>query len=262
MIYYFSGTGNSLRIARQLAERTHDELIAITPDTPAPAATVLTDSGGRLGLVFPVYGWDVPLIVREFIARWPSIPSGSEQTYCYTVMTCGDDIGWTDRLLRNYLRRKGVQLSAAHSLLMCDTYVCLPGFDVDAPAERQEKELQTAERIAPIAARILRHDGSTPADLIPGGIPWIKTYILRPFFNRFLTTDRHFHVDPARCTRCGRCARLCPMANIRLIGTGTPAWQGHCTMCLACYHGCPVHAIDYGRFTHGKGQVKVMRLPS
>ena len=29
------------------------------------------------------------------------------------------------------------------------------------------------------------------------------------------------------------------------------------TMCLACYHACPQHAIQYGNRTKNKGQYKV-----
>ena len=48
------------------------------------------------------------------------------------------------------------------------------------------------------------------------------------------------------------------MRNISLASAdGLPTWQGHCTQCLACLHGCPTRAIDYGPFTHSKGRVTV-----
>ena len=68
-----------------------------------------------------------------------------------------------------------------------------------------------------------------------------------------------FCADPALCTGCGRCAKLCPLHNISLNGeTALPRWNGRCTHCLACYHGCPHHAIGYGKFTKGKGQVAII----
>jgi ferredoxin len=35
-----------------------------------------------------------------------------------------------------------------------------------------------------------------------------------------------------------------------------PIWlhNGRCTSCLACYHYCPVHAINYGRITRKRDQ--------
>lgn len=32
-----------------------------------------------------------------------------------------------------------------------------------------------------------------------------------------------------------------------------PVWGKNCTACLACYHVCPQHAVQYGKKTKGKG---------
>ncbi|MBR2290977.1 MAG: EFR1 family ferrodoxin [Prevotella sp.] len=68
-----------------------------------------------------------------------------------------------------------------------------------------------------------------------------------------MITDKKFMVDEDVCIKCGKCAKVCPVDNI----TGTPPeWQhnGRCTSCLACYHYCPVHAINYGERTRKRGQ--------
>jgi len=33
-----------------------------------------------------------------------------------------------------------------------------------------------------------------------------------------------------------------------------PVWGMDCTSCLACYHVCPQHAVQYGKRTKDKGQ--------
>jgi NAD-dependent dihydropyrimidine dehydrogenase PreA subunit len=35
---------------------------------------------------------------------------------------------------------------------------------------------------------------------------------------------------------------------------GLPQWQSDCSGCLACYHVCPHHAINFGKMTQKKGQ--------
>ena len=75
-----------------------------------------------------------------------------------------------------------------------------------------------------------------------------------PLFMASLTSPSHFKVDEKRCIGCGRCERRCPLSNVKLSAEHVPTWGKNCTMCLACYHVCPSHAINYGPFTSGKGQ--------
>jgi ferredoxin len=57
------------------------------------------------------------------------------------------------------------------------------------------------------------------------------------------------HIDPARCTGCGRCISACAL---RLIAFETKDWKkravvqdpGHCTGCGDCASRCPVGAIS------------------
>lgn len=83
MIYYFSATGNSLAIAKQIAEKTGDRCISISRVTDA----TLTDP--VIGIVFPVFYGDVPVVMRDFI-RSHQFPKGA---YIYSVATCGTSWG-------------------------------------------------------------------------------------------------------------------------------------------------------------------------
>ncbi|GAB6192836.1 4Fe-4S binding protein [Desulfocastanea catecholica] len=45
------------------------------------------------------------------------------------------------------------------------------------------------------------------------------------------------HVEPARCTQCGRCAKACPMGLLPHIGEGTSAYCWNCGECVdSCRH--------------------------
>lgn len=250
MIYYFSGTGNSLYVARQLADALGENLCPMTMSAPTDDEVI--------GLVFPVYGWGIPNVVEQFVRSCP-LPKGC---YLYCVMTCGDDMGYTDKVLEKALGRR---LDAAFSVLMPDVYVCLPGFDVDSKEECKEKfakEKETVEEVVSCVKerKLLRH-------LKRGPFPWAKTYVIRPLFNRYLLTDKYFRVDTSRCVSCGLCRKSCPVGNIKLVesegadGEGAvPIWQSHCAGCMACYHACPHHAINFGKMTQKKGQYNLMRM--
>jgi ferredoxin len=59
-----------------------------------------------------------------------------------------------------------------------------------------------------------------------------------------------FWVTPA-CTKCGLCARVCPVENIQMQD-GQPSWLDHCQHCMGCLQWCPVEAIQYKNLTLGK----------
>ncbi len=247
MIFCFSGTGNSRAVAETLARLTGDSVNLINDAT---SGSVTLGREEALGLVFPVYAWGMPRVVERFLKNMEIL--GGDTPYIYMVCTCGDDIGRTDRLVARTLRRKGLTLAAAWSIIMPNTYTALPGFDTDPETLAQEKLAAAKERIPTIAPLInARQRGIN--DVKPGAMPGVKTYVLRPLFNTFLTSPRRFR-HTAACIGCRKCAAACPLQNITPQTDGRPTWGKKCTACFGCYHACPLHAVEYGRATRGKGQ--------
>ena len=247
MLFYFSGTGNSRWVAQELGRRLCDEVRSLA-DYPQDGQEI--EAGETLGIVFPVYAWGIPSVVSQWL---DAVRFSSKPAYVYFVCTCGDDTGKTAELVERALSAKGLVCYAGFSVQMPNTYVCLPGFDVDS-ADIANQKLHDAEaRVQQIARQVAER--KSVFDCHEGSIPWIKSYVFRPFFNRFLMSPRLFHATDA-CISCGKCVEACPLHNVRLE-EGRPAWGTHCTMCLSCYHHCPKHAVAYGSRTKGKGQYKL-----
>lgn len=249
MIYYFSGTGNSLAVARSIAAATGQKL----SDRPLP--TPRGNNDAVAGFVCPVYAWGIPRHFKETVHQWMHMIEKKETTapeYIFLILTCGDDIGMTDREFSRLLKKGGLSLDACFSVAMPNTYVCLPGFDTD-PEEVQQRKLKAAEgRIKEIIDHIGRQTRGLTS-VVRGAVPRLKSYILRPLFNAFLTGDKRFQTTD-ECIGCGHCQRVCPLQNITHAESGQPRWNGRCADCLRCYHLCPKHAIHYAGRTHGKGQ--------
>lgn len=246
MIFYFSGTGNSRWVAETLADKLYTNVYEAS-STLDCSKTFVLEHDESVGFVFPVHAWGPPEFFLTFIK---SLHFSCSPSFVFFVCTCGDDAGKTQNIFCRFLRRKGWNCVSGYSVIMPNTYVCLPGFDVDVPDVELKKRRNAEEDIDRLARSI--KERREEFCCYEGHFPYLKTYILRPFFRRFLMSSSKFHVTES-CISCGICEKSCPLQNIHLI-KGKPQWGDSCTMCLSCYHHCPEHAIAYGRQTAKKGQ--------
>ena len=283
MIFYFSGTGNTKWAASKLAAATREDLISIAPYMRADdsshnlAEPFILKENERLGFVFPVHGWRVPKLVREFISKMKILREPSDATvgnkvkaddclknrpFAYCVCTAGDSIGLTIENLNEVISQNpslqalGItEVSSSYSLIMPESYIGLPFMDVD-PKEREiRKKENAAQELAVVCEEIFdRKEGISR--LGKGPIPWFFTKVVGGFFENVLITDKRFHVEKDRCVKCGICANVCPVGDIKGGHGEYPVWLHHkdCLTCFTCYHHCPHHAIEFGNQTQKKGQ--------
>ena len=291
MIFYFSGTGNTKWAASKLASATHEDLISIAPYMRADdsshtlAEPFILKENERLGFVFPVHGWRVPKLVREFIGRMKvqraepdtavsqtlSDISGNSASagisagslpFAYCVCTAGDSIGLTIENLNQTISQNpslqalGItEVKSSYSLIMPESYVGLPFMDVDPKEKEIRKKSKSAQKLSVICEEIFdRKEGVSR--LVKGPIPWFFTKVVGGFFENVLITDKRFHVEKDKCVKCGICANVCPVGDIKGGHGEYPEWLHHkdCLTCFTCYHHCPHHAIEFGKQTQKKGQ--------
>ena len=252
MIFYFSGTGNSAWVAQQLAQQLNDRLCFI-PDELKGEANYKLRANEKLGFVFPVYAWRVPKFILKFIRRMKV----ENVSYVYFVATCGDDSGRMDHYFKRAAQRKGWKVACGFSVIMPEAYVSLPGFDVDDKLKENRKLREAKTRLDDMA--------NNPLQFLTYQHRWWSQH-LGWFFNTFLMSHKPFHTN-GNCNGCGKCAKVCPLHNIEMkahpekpadpetmASPLRPLWHKDCVGCLRCYHSCPQRAIEYGRFTKGKGQ--------
>lgn len=246
MILYYSGCGNSALIAREMAKLTHEKLAFI----PSLAnENRLPEIGESLGIICPIYAWDIPELVKSFLKR---AVFTNKPSYIWLLCTCGDNTGLAHKRLDKILRSKGLRLDSAFSVIMPETYINLTGFTLDSPQVVQEKISRALAQLPTIAQAI--NGRANTIQMETGSSAWMKTYIINPLFYSTLVKDTFFNVNET-CTGCGLCARECPLKNITIID-GKPSWGHNCTTCMSCYHRCPQNAINFGKETIGKGQYK------
>lgn len=251
MIFCFSGTGNTRWAAEYLAKHIGERLLFIHDEMKGDCRYILSKDE-IIGFCFPVHGWQPPKIVRRFIAGL-SIEN-SNGHYCFALCTCGDNVGETMTILNRDLEKRGLRAMSTFSVIMPETYVCLPFMYTDTKHREREKIAAAKTTLQGIAQAVMhRQEGLNM--LTKGPIPWLYSYVIGGYFNKRMITDSPFRVGDS-CINCGLCAEVCPTENI-IGGKGArPQWKhdGSCTCCLACYHHCPKHAINYGRRTERRGQ--------
>ena len=161
-------------------------------------------------------------------------------------------MGETMTILDKELATIGLKTSATFSVIMPESYVCLPFMYTDTEEKEREK-IAAAKALLPHIIICIRERRKGVEELEKGGTPRLYSYVIGEYFNKRMVNDKKFTVDSDVCIKCGKCAKVCPVDNI----TGTPPeWNhnGRCTSCLACYHYCPVHAINFGKITRKRGQ--------
>lgn len=261
MIFYFSGTGNTRWAAQKVAAATADRLVNIAEEMLAaetaqasdPQFTYTLAQDERIGFFFPVHGWRPPRLVLDFLDSLHL--TNADSHYAYVVCTAGDNVGEAVSILEKRLQTMGIKIDSVISLIMPESYVGLPFMDVDTPAKEQCKKMEADNKLTRFIADIIECRSGV-RDITIGHWPRINSRLIGSVFVKKLVTDRPFHVVADRCLHCGKCASVCPVANIHFEKGGEPSWlhNGKCLSCFACYHHCPTHAIEYGGRTKKKGQ--------
>lgn len=275
MIFYFSGTGNSKWAAKTLALETGDTLVSI-PEVINSDCSFTIEKDEHVGFIFPIHGWRVPSIVKEFITKLTIKTLGEDTShvkhYCFCLVTAGDTIGKAMERFQQQIKsvtvNDALSLKAVCSLIMPESYVGLPSMDVDTKEKELEKKERASKQLKEFSNILKQHPHKDSNQiwgwnqLIRGPIPSFFSGPVGGFFERFLITDKPFHVDSRRCVKCGICANVCPVSDIK-GGLGfEPEWlhNGKCLTCFSCYHHCPHHAIEFGKRTQKKGQYFYNRL--
>jgi len=236
-IYYFTGTGNSLAIARQLAAELGETALVPIPKA-LDAGEPVRAPAGAVGFVVPVYVLGLPKIVARFAERVDL--TGAEYIFCAcTLAECGMTGAFAD--LEKILRRKQKSLDAAFGVFMPQSHV--HGAEAD-PAARQELFRRASQKVTAIASLI--RERRTVRDEEPR---WNVRFLrfFRPIFSLWpgLGGNGKFSVLPT-CSGCTTCEKVCPVGNITMENK-RPVWHDDCEMCFACVNFCPRQSVRMGR---------------
>ncbi len=256
--HVFSGTGNSLYLARVIAERLGDDFRIEIAEVEAqgrgaggsqPRTPIVRNAEDLDLFLFPVYALSVPRIMARYIARLGMAGPLTDKS-----RPCAAILATNGRISRNFRDgHEGRSLAQAERILSRRGWEVVHRDTFDFPQsitniispqneERRKAILAIAEPRIEGTARALaegrfskRRCGWTIHLL-----GWPFGWLYRIFGRRCLAM---FFMPDERCDGCGLCAKRCPARAIHMIG-GRPDWSYACEGCERCINACPKGAIQ------------------
>lgn len=245
-ICYFSGTGNSLHVARELQGRI--EGAKLIPIISLLNEEEIETNAETIGFVFPIYMSSIPIPVKNFISKL-NLKSAE---YVFAIAT---RIGTSHSAfisIDKILKRKGKRLDSHFSLNMASND---PKFDYKVPTEAEIARLEEAvhERLDFIHNIIRNKEKNREKDTNHTSfIPCVGLLSsLVAFTDRF---KDNLYCD-SKCNGCGICEKVCLSHKVKMED-GKPVWQDSvkCYHCAACLNYCPMQSAQIKSYTEKNGR--------
>ena len=238
VVLYFTGTGNCLYVARQLAGK-EGEILSIPQLMRKKQFEIEAD---EIGLVYPIYGHMPPYMVREFIKK-----AQLKAEYKFAVLTYGMRKCNAVEIWDGISRKAGNVFDYIGTIVMVDNW--LPNFDMN---EQMKIDKHIPENLAKITSDLSNrrrwHEPVTQEEREQHE-GFMNLSGLDPEVGFLMKADRSFRVTDD-CIHCGICTYVCPRGNYQLTGQGVKM-QGDCEFCFACIQNCPQRAIQFKKNEDG-----------
>jgi ferredoxin len=253
ILYFYTGTGNSYRVATWLVgaiQATGAGVTVRSIESGQPAEEVGPGESALLGLVTPTHGFTAPWSMLSFALRLPR-RSG---THAVVIATrAGSRVGSTytpgfegtaTLLLALVLLAKGYRPRGMAGIDMPSNWLALhPGLRPATVAGITSRAEARANRFIAAVLAGRRPRGSWLVYLL--GLLVLPISLAYLLIGRFFLGKLFYASE--RCTGCGLCAQHCPNGAIVMRGSGgqrRPYWTFHCESCMRCMGFCPHQAVE------------------
>jgi ferredoxin len=269
-LYYFSGTGNSLFVARELQRRLPgSELVPIV--NALNNQLYATECDG-VGFIFPSLGMTIPIAVKSFV---DSIVA-KDTTYFFAIVTRGGTVFKGFPLIERALVKQGKSLNAAFAVNMATNDPKLKSYIQLTDSEIKTIENNAVLKIETIVNTVARRENNNYRG--DDGLTFSQNKALNKFLE-FLVPIMVHKISPKikdyfyaneKCVGCGVCERVCLSGKIKIVDR-KPIWRQNitCYLCYSCLNYCPPRALQIrskiwmksyteknGRYSHPYASVK------
>ncbi len=242
LIYYFTGTGNSLAVAKAISVRLPETELAPIPKLMFAGEKITVPENANIGIVYPLYAMGLPNIVAKFFTLLDLSRAG----YVFSVVTEGGKSGSPTKQISTLCEKCGHKLDACWWIQMPDNYIPL-----SAPPEKSIEKIIRENALRKVAVIVQAVKERQHIIIGFSFIGNLMKVMYGPFIKHVHNFDKKFVVSSA-CNGCLTCVKICPVNNILAHPHGKKEWLHTCEGCLACLQFCPVEAISCGGNTKNR----------
>lgn len=237
-IYYFSGTGNSLWLAKKLSEILEDSKLISIPNVVNNLDKI---NGDVIGIVCPVYMYNIPHIVVDFVDKIKTAD------YIFFVFAGTGKLGNGIKDTLKLFASRNLNLSSLFNVPMPSNYT---PYGLIPETEQKKLFANANNRVKEILEIVNKREIFIDNSNTSFFNSYIHPGILyRAGYSRIQVLDKSFIVDET-CNGCSICSKVCPVNNITMQDN-KPLWNNQCQQCYACLQWCPTESIQAGKKTIG-----------
>jgi len=236
LIFYYTGTGNSLWVARELGKKISSSKLYSMSKKMDDAIFKDVDA---IGLIFPVHIWGIPHAVMDFLEKMPR----ESVKKVFAIAVNAGQVSRTLIQLEEVLIKKEIELSWGFSIKMPSNYIPWGG---PCSKEKQAILFSDAKKKINEISKVILEGKKIRVEKGPWWQRVFFTLIYKMSYKYVPKMDKSFFADD-KCNACRICEKICPVYNI--IIEKTPKWNNRCEQCFACLQWCPKQAIQYGERT-------------
>lgn len=255
LVSYFSGTGNTERVAREIALRLETRGHEVKTGS-VENIKVESLEGTALGLGFPSYGLAFPSIIERFAE---GLPKAQNPVPAFVFSTHAWSSGNALTALAERLLEKNIH-TVARQAFACPSNGARTFFAPDAFMYRKMVRVdprlpRLLDEFAEKIDRGLAAFACSPFSDI--GRKTLGNRLMGAFAKHVMEGRmfRDFKVVEGLCIGCGKCVRQCPDGNLAMECGKAKFLRGSgCMRCMRCISICPTGAILFGEASRGKGR--------
>ncbi len=229
-IYYFSGTGNTLKLLDVMKNRFEAEGSNVKLQEIKNANFIIPEKDTLTGFAFPINSQSVSPSVWKFLKSLPKV-NGLEVFVLVTLNTSSGIINPLFKLLtsKGYKVKGLCEISMPNNMLQGTV-------DDKLNKERLESAIIKVEQFS---KDLLSDTAKWKSDYKGSGfVSFLSRATPFPWF--FMRKLSKFSINDS-CTKCGKCAKGCPVNNISI--KNIPVHHHSCEFCMRCAAYCPNKSI-------------------